>query len=279
MMEPYETNWKNYYEILQVSPEADPKVITAAYERLVHLYHHALSDSAKESQIFSMGMTDISEAYEVLSDPVRRAAYDRMFKEKYTSQEAEAGEPTKEEIIDLMALLDQDVSKRKTRKDRKALGWSREAQRVILIVIISLLLIIGGGSSFAVAQPEHTLATPFRGVAITVAETSSAAISLIEDIRGVVATYERNIVSTALQSMRIIEGLRDVPPVTMPTNDMARFPSPEHPLFPDYLDKRNSQFKYTVDSTGTVSVNTSGATTDALLKKIEQLLKRLAERE
>ncbi len=277
-MEKYEVNWKNYYEILQVSPNAEPKVITAAYKRLAYLYHHLLSKMPKVSA-YSDRMNDINEAYEVVSDPVRRAAYDQVFKTKYNSREAEAEEPTKEEIIDLMAVIAQDASKRKIRKTLGMPGWSKVARQVILIAVISLLLITTGGTSLAFAKPEHTLATPFKGVAITVTEASSAAISLIEDIRGVVATYERNIVSTALQSMRVIEDLRKMPPVTVSTNDMAHFPSPEHPLFPDYLDKRFSQFKYTVDSQGIVTVDTSGATTDTLLEKIEQLLNRLAEEE
>ena len=108
------------------------------------------------------------------------------------------------------------------------------------------------------------------------AEASHAAVSLIEDIRGLVATYERNIIATAVQSMRVVEGLRVVPAVTVATNDMASFPSPEYCLFPDYLDRRFSQFQYTVDSNGTVTVDASTATTDNFLEKIEQILKELA---
>ena len=46
-MEPYGADWKNYYQILQVSPNAEPKVITTAYKRLAHLYHRALTKTAK----------------------------------------------------------------------------------------------------------------------------------------------------------------------------------------------------------------------------------------
>ncbi len=165
-----------------------------------------------------------------------------------------------------------DESERETRKNWMVLGWDKAAQRAISIAVIALLLILAGGSSFAIAQPKHIVATSFKDAAITVLETSSESIGLIENIRLVVATYERNIVSTALQSMRAIEGLNEVPPVTVPTNDMARFPSAEYPLFPEYVEKRLSQFKYAVDSNGIVSIDPSDATTDALLEKIEQLL-------
>ena len=70
-----------------------------------------------------------------------------------------------------------------------------------------------------------------------------------------------------------------VPLVTMSTNNMTCFPSREYCLFPDYLDKKFSQFKYTVDSKGIVSGDTSWVTTDAFLEKIKQLLDRLEKRE
>jgi len=156
------------------------------------------------------------------------------------------------------------------RGNRRVLGWNKTAKRAVLIAAISLILIFVGGTSFASVKPEHPLATPFKSEAITVLETSSEAIDLIDDISRVVATYERNIVSTMLQSMRVIEGSREVPPLIVPTNDMARFPSAEYPLFPEYVEKRFSQFKYTVDNNGIVSVDASGATTDAFLEKIER---------
>lgn len=118
-----------------------------------------------------------------------------------------------------------------------------------------------------------------RGIAITLTKASAGAIGLIEDVRGIAATSERKIVSTALQSMRVEEGLRRVPLVMVSTNDMARFPSREYCLFLDYLDRRFSQFKYTVDSKGIVSVDTSWATTDAFLDNIKRLLDRLEKRE
>lgn len=103
----------------------------------------------------------------------------------------------------------------------------------------------------------------------------SRAIGLIEDNHRAVVAYERNIVLTSLRYMRMIEGLRVIPEVTVPTNDMRHFPSSEHPLFPNYPDKRFSQFNYTVDNNGILSIGLSDATTDVLFEKIEQWLKQL----
>lgn len=270
-------DWKNYYEVLRVSPNTELTSITAAYKRLKHIYHHALSDNAKKNSFFSEMIDDINEAYRVLSNPVKRARYDRIFWANYCSVETGYVESVKEEILDSVALVAQDVLKRKRGVNWKIPGWGRATRQAVLVAVITLFLILLGGTSLAFAKPGHTVATPFKGIVITVTAASATAVSLIEDIRGIVAIYERNIVSTALQSMTVTEGLKDIPPVTVSTNDMACFPSREFCLFPDYLDKQFCQFKYTIDSHGIVSVDTSSATTDAFLGKIKQLLVRLTE--
>jgi preprotein translocase subunit Sec63 len=62
----------DYYRILQVHPGAEREVVDAAYRRLAAKYHPDVShDSNTEER-----MKQINAAYEVLSDPVRRAAYD-----------------------------------------------------------------------------------------------------------------------------------------------------------------------------------------------------------
>ncbi|MEE8472162.1 MAG: J domain-containing protein [Dehalococcoidia bacterium] len=272
--EKYTLCWKNYYSILQVSPDAKPKPIRAAFGRLARLYTLSPSDTAEKSRLFSERMTDIEEAYEVLCDSIRRDAYDREFIMRLESGEGEAGKSTKEQIFDLMAQTMDEVAKSRVRKTRRHPGWSRSARRAVLISFAALVLVSIGGTSVAFAKPDHALAAPFRGMAITVTEGGRAPIALIVWVRGVVATYERQIVSTALQSMRVEEGVRIFPTVMVPTNDMASFPSSELPLFPAYLDKEFSQFSYTVDSDGIVSVDTSWATTDALLERIELALDR-----
>ena len=200
---------------------------------------------------------------------------------KYNIDKVEIGDSDRREIVDLAQSLAhevRDMLEGGRWVNWRIPGWGKVTRRVVLGVVITLLAIFLGGTSLAFAKPEHALATPFRGVAITVVKTSTGAISLIEYIRGIAATHERNIVSTALQSMRVDEGLEWVPQVTAPTNDMARFPSEEYHLFPDYLETGLSQFRYTVDSKGIVSVDTSWATTDAFLKKLRQLLERLEGR-
>ncbi len=275
----YPDDWKDYYRILRISPSAESKAIAAAHKRWAHIYHEALSDETKRIPLYSLMIKEINEAYQVLSDPLRRTAYDRMFWLKQSAESAEVEESAKREMVDLAQSIAHYVSEAKRRVSWRIPGWGKVTQRVVLAVVIALLSVLFGGTSLAFAKPEHALAAPFKGIAITLTQASAGAISLIEDVRGVAATYERQIVSAALQAMRVEEDLKEFPPVPESTNDMMRFPSPEHRLFPGYLDKRFTQFKYTVDSKGIVSVDTSWATTDAFLEKIKQLLDRLEERE
>ena len=62
----------DHYEILQVSPRAHSLVITRAFRLLVAMYHPDNKETADEEMF-----RRVVEAYRVLSDPVRRAAYDR----------------------------------------------------------------------------------------------------------------------------------------------------------------------------------------------------------
>jgi molecular chaperone DnaJ len=64
----------DYYEILGVPRTADADAIRAAYRRLAKQFHPDVNkDSAAEERF-----KEINEAYDVLSDEQRRAAYDRF---------------------------------------------------------------------------------------------------------------------------------------------------------------------------------------------------------
>jgi molecular chaperone DnaJ len=64
---------RDYYEVLGVSRGASPEEIKRAYRRLVREYHPDVNKSPEAAEKFKA----INEAYEVLSDPEKRAAYDR----------------------------------------------------------------------------------------------------------------------------------------------------------------------------------------------------------
>jgi hypothetical protein len=62
----YVENWKNYYNILNVSSSAEAQTIDMAYYRLSNIFNHLLSNRAKGSKLFSEILSDINEAYHSL---------------------------------------------------------------------------------------------------------------------------------------------------------------------------------------------------------------------
>lgn len=63
----------DYYKRLEVAPTATREQIKSAYHRLVRLYHPDLNKQAQDTLI-----KQLNEAYAILSNPVKRAAYDKL---------------------------------------------------------------------------------------------------------------------------------------------------------------------------------------------------------
>ena len=70
-----------YYDILRVGPKAGPASVRTAYRRLAQKYHpDKLPGNADAVRVMVM----LNEAYGVLSDPDRRASYDRLIAADYS---------------------------------------------------------------------------------------------------------------------------------------------------------------------------------------------------
>lgn len=65
---------RDYYEVLGVPRNASQEDIKRAFRRLARQYHPDVSDAPDAEERFK----EINEAYAVLSDPEKRAAYDRF---------------------------------------------------------------------------------------------------------------------------------------------------------------------------------------------------------
>ena len=68
------------YKVLGVAKDAKPEAIKAAYRKLARKYHPDVNpgDTAAEDKF-----KEISEAYDILSDPVKKAEYDNLGREDF----------------------------------------------------------------------------------------------------------------------------------------------------------------------------------------------------
>ena len=77
---------KNYYEILEVDRHASQEVIEKAYRALAKKYHPDLQQGAKQQE-YAEKMKMINQAYDVLSDNIKRQEYNEKLENKEISKE------------------------------------------------------------------------------------------------------------------------------------------------------------------------------------------------
>src|ERR687884_650530 len=67
--------FKDYYTMLGVAPDADDQTIKQAYRKLARQYHPDINPSDKQAE---ERFKEINEAFQALSDPERRKKYDEL---------------------------------------------------------------------------------------------------------------------------------------------------------------------------------------------------------
>jgi DnaJ-class molecular chaperone len=82
-------DFKDYYKILGVDRKAGDKTIKSAYRRLARKYHPDVAKTKDATERFK----EVSEAYEVLSDPEKRRRYDSLGPDWQRYTQAPPGAP------------------------------------------------------------------------------------------------------------------------------------------------------------------------------------------
>jgi curved DNA-binding protein len=72
-----ETEFVDYYELMQISPNAEPETIKRVYRLLAARYHPDNSETADYDRFVLL-----NDAHRILSDPSARAAYDLTYRAK-----------------------------------------------------------------------------------------------------------------------------------------------------------------------------------------------------
>ena len=118
-----EVKTEDYYEVLQISPNADPETIHRVYRLLAQRFHPDNQETGSAE-----GFRVIHEAYSILSDPARRAQYDiahhqrRHDRWRLVSTGAKAEDNFELEQITRLTLLEILYTRRRTEPGDPGMG-------------------------------------------------------------------------------------------------------------------------------------------------------------
>jgi curved DNA-binding protein CbpA len=117
------SNQPDYYEILQISPNAEPETIHRVFRLLAQRYHPDNVETGNEAQF-----RVLSDAYRVLSDPEERARYDivhtvlRQERWRLVASAAEADNNFDSERSIRLTVLEVLYSRRRLEQDNPGLS-------------------------------------------------------------------------------------------------------------------------------------------------------------
>lgn len=158
----------DHYEVLQVSPNAEPGVILAAYRRLAQTYHPDVNPDPRAPE----RMRRLNRALEILSDPEKRVEYDRRRLRRLAVQHM-AEQPR----VPYGTLYgEEQAGGWRARLARLSLGWLAIAGGlgVVLAALVMILVRDTSDSGGGPAVERSTTGTEARSPGPAVAEASAA---------------------------------------------------------------------------------------------------------
>jgi curved DNA-binding protein CbpA len=117
------TQSPDYYEVLQISPNADPDTVHRVYRLLAQRFHPDNAESGNEARFRAL-----VDAYHVLSDAERRAQYDvvytniRQQRWRLVSENSQVATDLDSEHVMRLSVLELLYTRRRTERDNPGLS-------------------------------------------------------------------------------------------------------------------------------------------------------------
>ncbi|GAA4788684.1 hypothetical protein GCM10023200_24060 [Actinomycetospora chlora] len=226
------TTSSTHYELLGVPAGCSQSEIRAAYLRMARRVH---SDHGGSDALFRL----VQEAYEVLHDPARRAAYDRTLRStgrdtgERREREQQAREQREREDRDRRAREQREREERE-RQTREQQAWERHvraerassqrragwwwAAAVAVVVVVTVVFVLSSGSPTGGVSPAASL----RRIAVSVdavAVAPGGRTAYAADTSGNLV-----VIDVAAGAVLRTEHVQDVAPSAYPTPSLAVAP-------------------------------------------------------
>ncbi len=126
---------KNYYRILKIDVKAKLKEIKKAYRNLSFQLHPDVNSSESASDEFS----EVSEAYYVLKDAVRRRKYDFLLAKSVSDRKAPNWEQKVNRAADMGRKRGYEYAEKPIEKLKKKYSFEWDFWGVLLEFVVNLL--------------------------------------------------------------------------------------------------------------------------------------------
>lgn len=127
---------KNYYAILGIDKNSDIELIKKAYRNLALKYHPDKNKDYNASKKF----IEITEAYEILKDPIKRREYDKkMIFEEHIVTEFETWKRNAQEKASRDAKMDYNLFSEKLLKELKLIKKHSVGIGCVILLVIMVI--------------------------------------------------------------------------------------------------------------------------------------------
>ncbi len=185
---------KDYYDILEVSSDASQEKIKEQYRFLVNAWHPDKFRGLAQKEKAEEKIKQINEAYNILSDIIKRSQYDREFSSSSRVEE-EARKQKKESAEENRQQSRQDRSHSKNERQQvnverltKEQRLTREKKRIVVItLVVGILIVFIAIGSIYNASTQNTQNTQNNTISLGVSQEPSIIAGSTESE---VATFE-----------------------------------------------------------------------------------------